>query len=217
VTWSSLDHLRLCAGRRAARVGILAVQVHADHQTPAPAIWLCVVLGFLAAVYSGAYAVITSISTIGLYPSYIIPVWLALAGTGNRTRAGAGTVGSRALEPVVNGLAMIWVAFLCVVLSIPDGFRTEVDPRRAGDAGGSGTSCASGSILKARAGGTERGGRVREMREAGQLRGMLSLDDLRELVAEDSDRDGDRGVHRPSRSADREALRCGDVCCGGVA
>jgi dipeptide/tripeptide permease len=25
---------------------------------------------------------------------------------------------------VVNLLAMIWVAFLCVVLSIPDGFRT---------------------------------------------------------------------------------------------
>ena len=99
-------------------------QVHADHQTPAPAIWLCVVLGFLAAVYSGAYAVITSISTIGLYLSYIIPVWLHWRARGTERELGQGPWHLGRWSRVVNLLAMIWVAFLCVVLSIPDGFRT---------------------------------------------------------------------------------------------
>lgn len=99
-------------------------QVHAEHQTPAPAIWLCVVLGFLAAVYSGAYAVITSISTIGLYLSYIIPVWLhwRARGTARQLTPGPWHLG-RWSRPV-NLVAMIWVVFLCVVLSIPDGYRT---------------------------------------------------------------------------------------------
>ena len=35
-----------------------------------------VLTAFLAAVYSGAYAVVTSISAIGLYISYVIPVIL---------------------------------------------------------------------------------------------------------------------------------------------
>ena len=99
-------------------------QVHADHQTPAPAIWLCVVLGFLAAVYSGAYAVITSISTIGLYLSYIIPVRLHWRARGTERELGRGPWHLGRWSRVVNLLAMIWVAFLCIVLSIPDGYRT---------------------------------------------------------------------------------------------
>lgn len=98
-------------------------RVHVEHQTPAPAIWLCVVLAFLGAVYSGAYAVITSISTIGLYLSYIIPVWLCwrVRGTGRELERGPWHLGR--WSRVVNLLAMVWVGFLCLVLSIPDGYR----------------------------------------------------------------------------------------------
>jgi amino acid transporter len=46
------------------------------HQTPARAIWLSVSLAFLALIYSGAYSVVTSISVVGFYISYIIPVYL---------------------------------------------------------------------------------------------------------------------------------------------
>src|SRR4029077_15306502 len=53
-------------------------RVSRKHLTPAPAIWLCVAVAFVAAVYSGAYSVVTSISVIGLYFSYTIPVFLAL-------------------------------------------------------------------------------------------------------------------------------------------
>src|SRR5947209_2485528 len=47
-----------------------------SHQTPASAIWLSVVLAFVALVYSGAYSVVTSISVVGFYISYIITVFL---------------------------------------------------------------------------------------------------------------------------------------------
>jgi amino acid transporter len=65
-------------------------QVSKKHLTPAPAIWLCVLVAFLAALYSGAYSVVTSISVIGLYFSYTIPVFLAHR---NRVAKGAGQRG----------------------------------------------------------------------------------------------------------------------------
>jgi amino acid transporter len=99
-------------------------RVNAEHRTPAPAIWLCVVLSFLAAVYSGAYAVITSISTIGLYLSYIIPVWLHWQARGTERQLEPGPWHLGRWSRLVNLLAMGWVVFLCIVLSIPDNFRT---------------------------------------------------------------------------------------------
>src|SRR4029434_5359317 len=52
-------------------------RVSATYQTPAPAISLSVVIAFFATISAGTYAVVTSISVIGLYFSYIIPVYLA--------------------------------------------------------------------------------------------------------------------------------------------
>jgi len=60
-------------------------RVSSKHLTPAPAIWLCVTVAFVAAIYSGAYWVVTSISVIALYFSYTIPIFLAL-----RARRGKG-------------------------------------------------------------------------------------------------------------------------------
>ncbi len=94
-------------------------QVSRAHATPSNAIWLCVVAAFLGAVYSGAYAVVTSISTIGLYLSYILPVYLHL-------RAGGVARGPWHLgrySRAVNIIAVLWVVFLCGVLSIPDNQR----------------------------------------------------------------------------------------------
>jgi amino acid transporter len=95
-------------------------KVSPSHATPVYAIWLCVVAAFLGAIYSGAYAVVTSISTIGLYLSYIIPVYLHLRAGG--VARGPWHLGrfSRAL----NFIAVLWVIFLCFVLSIPDHQRT---------------------------------------------------------------------------------------------
>jgi amino acid transporter len=96
-------------------------QVSQAHGTPVNTIWLCVVAAFLGAVYSGAYAVVTSISTIGLYLSYIIPVFLHLR---LRVQPERGPWHLGRFSRALNLIAVLWVIFLCIVLSIPDHQRT---------------------------------------------------------------------------------------------
>jgi amino acid transporter len=93
------------------------------HLTPGPAIWLCVVVAFMAAVYAGAYPVVTSISVIGLYFSYIIPVFLAwrARGRGNEPARGPWNLGR--WGAAVNVIAIVWVVFISIVLSTPDNMR----------------------------------------------------------------------------------------------
>jgi amino acid transporter len=95
-------------------------RVSATHQTPGPAIWLCVVIAFFATISAGTYAVVTSISVIGLYFSYIIPVYLSwrARSRGNAVPRGPWHLGR--FGPTVNVIAMLWVVFISVVLSIPD-------------------------------------------------------------------------------------------------
>src|SRR5262249_25925539 len=52
-------------------------QVSPRFSTPAWAVWSCVATAFLLAIWSDAYSVIVSISTIGLYAAYGLPIWLA--------------------------------------------------------------------------------------------------------------------------------------------
>jgi amino acid transporter len=119
VTWSSRV---IWAFARDEGMPLASVwkKISPAHSTPSNAIWLCTIAAFLALVYSGAYAVVTSISTIGLYISYIIPVCLHLR-SGSRLERGPWHLGrySRAL----NVVAILWVVFLCIVLSIPDNRR----------------------------------------------------------------------------------------------
>lgn len=101
-------------------------QVSKKHLTPAPAIWLCVGVAFVAAVYGGAYSVVTSISVIGLYFSYTIPVYLALRsrranGASDQALRGPWHLGR--YSSAVNLVAIIWVAFISVILSVPDNGR----------------------------------------------------------------------------------------------
>ena len=73
------------------------------------AIWVCVATAFVLAIWSRAYHVIVSISTIGLYASYGLPIVLAL-------RARAATVGSSAVRgtlgrwsAAINVVAVVWI------------------------------------------------------------------------------------------------------------
>ena len=119
VTWSSRV-IWAFARDEGLPLSQLWKQVSRTHSTPVNATWLCVIAAFLGAVYSGAYAVVTSISTIGLYLSYSIPVYLHLR-TGGVER-GPWHLG-RFSRPL-NFIAVLWVIFLCIVLSIPDNQRT---------------------------------------------------------------------------------------------
>jgi amino acid transporter len=98
-------------------------RVSRRHATPAPAIWLCVVVAFLATVSSGTYAVVTSVSVIGLYLSYIIPVYLAWRVRGTAAEAPRGPWHLGRFGSSINLVAILWVVFITVILSIPDGMR----------------------------------------------------------------------------------------------
>jgi amino acid transporter len=96
-------------------------RVSRRHSTPAPAIWLCVIVAFLATISSGTYAIVTSVSVIGLYFSYIIPVYLAWRARGTVTQLPRGPWHLGRFGPPINLIAMLWVVFITVILSIPNG------------------------------------------------------------------------------------------------
>jgi amino acid transporter len=98
-------------------------RVSARYSTPAPAIWLCVVVAFAATISSGTYAVVTSISVIGLYFSYIIPVYLAWRRRGTAAAAPHGPWHLGRLGSAINLVAILWVIFITGILSIPDNMR----------------------------------------------------------------------------------------------
>ncbi|HEY6328219.1 MAG TPA: amino acid permease [Blastocatellia bacterium] len=102
-------------------------RVSKRHQTPGPAIWACVAVAFLASIYSGAYSVLTSISVVALYFSYVIPVFLSLR---DRVRTGGqsdkyvkGPWNLGRFSSAVNLTAVLWVIFISVVLGLPDQMR----------------------------------------------------------------------------------------------
>jgi amino acid transporter len=98
-------------------------RVSAVHQTPAPAIWLSIAVAFVATISSGTYAVVTSISVIGLYVSYIVPVFLAWRVRGTTGAVAPGPWHLGRYGAAINVIAMLWVAFITVILVIPDDMR----------------------------------------------------------------------------------------------
>jgi amino acid transporter len=121
VTWSSRAIWALARDEGLPQSRIWR-HVSSKYLTPAPAIWLCVTIAFLAAVSGDAYVVVTSISTIGLYLSYIIPVYLHWRLTGQaQLERGPWHLGR--YGKLVNSVAILWVIFLCVILSLPDRMR----------------------------------------------------------------------------------------------
>jgi amino acid transporter len=98
----------------------LWASVDPARRTPGPAIWLAVGLAFAIGIYSKAFTVIVTLSTIGLYVSYVIPVALVLRerrrgkwkkelGPWNLGRWGG----------LINGVAVGWVAFIAVLFVAP--------------------------------------------------------------------------------------------------
>lgn len=94
--------------------------VGARHHTPGAAIWLSVALAFAALIYSGSYSVVTSLSVVGFYLSYLIPVFLGW----RRKSQWAGKRGPWHLGASSNlGLALLWTLFICILMVMPPNTR----------------------------------------------------------------------------------------------
>jgi amino acid transporter len=93
-------------------------RVSPRHRTPAVAVWTCVATAFLLALWSRAYNVITSISVIGFYTSYGLPIVLALrARRGGWLERGPWHIGK--WSTIVNSVAVAWIAIITVLFVLP--------------------------------------------------------------------------------------------------
>jgi amino acid transporter len=93
-------------------------RVSERHRTPAVAIWVCVATAFVLALWSRAYHVIVSISTIGFYVSYGLPIVLAIrARQRGWIERGPWHVGRWSMT--INVVAVAWVAFITVLFMLP--------------------------------------------------------------------------------------------------
>lgn len=95
--------------------------VSPKYRTPARAIWIAAIIAFIPMVAQfpvpAIYSIVTSISVIGLYVSYVIPVLLALIYP-DRWKPGPWNLGR--YWPIVAWLAVAWVAFISIVLMLPE-------------------------------------------------------------------------------------------------
>jgi amino acid transporter len=94
-------------------------RVDAKHSTPAPAIWLSVCAAFLVATWSGTFSVVTSMSTVGLYVAYILPIYLGWRARRARTWVERGPWHLGRSSNLVNVIAIAWTIFICVILVMP--------------------------------------------------------------------------------------------------
>ena len=122
VTWSSRVVYAFARDNGLPASGLWK-RVDKKHLTPAPAIWLSVAAAFLAAVYSDAYPVVTSISVIGLYISYVIPIFLSLRRGVKDIIERRGPWHLGRYSKAVDIVALVWVAFISIILSLPDDMR----------------------------------------------------------------------------------------------
>jgi amino acid transporter len=99
----------------------LLAQVSDRFRTPTWAVWACVTIAFALAIWSQAYSVIVSISTIGLYASYGLPIWLKWRRGGTDER-GPWHLGR--WSSLTNAIAIGWIAIITVLFMLPPNQRT---------------------------------------------------------------------------------------------
>jgi amino acid transporter len=98
-------------------------EIHPKLRTPVKSIIITSVLAVLVTVYSAAYFVVTSISTITLYVAYNIPVFLnvrnKLRNKGLYTTKENAPWNLGAWGPVLNIIAVTYTVFICTLFVLP--------------------------------------------------------------------------------------------------
>jgi amino acid transporter len=97
--------------------------IHPVLRTPTKSIIITSILAVLVCMYSAAYFVVTSISTITLYIAYNIPVFLnlrnKLSGKGTFTTQQNAPWNLKGWGPFLNIVAVAWTVLICILFVLP--------------------------------------------------------------------------------------------------
>ena len=88
-------------------------------RSPHVAVWVSVAAAFLVAIWSGAYAAMVALSTLALYASYALPIWVGLRARRDGTWSHRGPWDLGRYSPLVNGVALAWSAIIMVLFVLP--------------------------------------------------------------------------------------------------
>jgi amino acid transporter len=98
-------------------------QVNGRYRTPVWSILVTSALAIVLCVYSAAYSVVTSISTITLYLAYVIPIYLnwrnKRRGRGEHTTSQSAPWNLGRWGTPINVVAIVWTVFITFIFSLP--------------------------------------------------------------------------------------------------
>ncbi len=101
----------------------LIKQINHKYRTPVWSILITSILAVLICMYSAAYFVVTSISTITLYLAYGIPIYLNWRNKrrkkGEYTTPKTAPWSMKAWGPFVNVVSIIWIIFITILFCLP--------------------------------------------------------------------------------------------------
>ena len=78
-----------------------------------------VVAAFAVAIWSGAYAAMVALSTLALYASYAVPIWVGLRARRSGAWSHRGPWDLGRFSTLVNGVALTWCAVVMVLFVLP--------------------------------------------------------------------------------------------------
>ncbi|MSP63184.1 MAG: amino acid permease [Myxococcales bacterium] len=94
-------------------------RVSPTFRSPHVAVWVSVAAAFLIALWATAYSAMVALSTIALYASYAMPIFIGLLAraSGRWTRRGPWDLGR--FSHAVNGIALCWIVGVTVMFVLP--------------------------------------------------------------------------------------------------
>lgn len=111
-------------------------QINPDTFVPSNSVWLGVLLAFMLSIpiffslgqplsdgVPVAFTAIVSIAVIGLYISYVIPVFLR--NTIGRSSFRPGPISLGSFSPVIGWISIVWVCFITIVFILPTSLPVE--------------------------------------------------------------------------------------------
>ena len=81
--------------------------------------WVSAAAAFVVAIWSGAYAAMVALSTLALYASYAVPIWVGWRARRNGTWSHRGPWDLGRFSTAVNVVALLWCAAIMVLFVLP--------------------------------------------------------------------------------------------------